>query len=82
MRVPLGFSRHLVVELRRSCRHQVPRVCPQCFPAEARTVTSRKLSLALAWLDRIQAQDFNVNRLEQLRQMARDAYNQVADLGS
>jgi hypothetical protein len=82
VRISLGFARHLVVELRRPCRHQVPGVCPQCFPAEARTVTARKLSMALAWLDRLQARDASVNELEQLRQMARDAYNQVADLGS
>jgi len=80
MRIPLGRNRCLVLELRARCRHEVLGICPQCYPAEARTRRNRKLAMALAWLDRIRAPDPHVTELRQVQAMADHALATIADL--
>jgi hypothetical protein len=80
MRIPLGRNRCLFVELRARCRHDVVGICPRCWPDESRTRANRKLSLAIAWLDRIRSPDHQIKTVEQLRRIAHDAINSIADL--
>jgi hypothetical protein len=54
------------------CGHDVPGVCPQCYPAESRGMGSRKASLAIAWLETIERQQPGA-RLETIKKMAADA---------
>jgi hypothetical protein len=80
MRIPLGRNRCLFVELRARCPHDVVGICPRCWPRESRTRRNRKLSLAIAWLDRIRSPDHHIKTIEQVRRMADDAINSIADL--
>lgn len=80
MRIFIGRSRCLFVELRRRCRHDVVGICPRCWPAESRTRRNRKLALAIAWLDRIRSPDPHVKTIDQARRMAHDAIQTIADL--
>lgn len=79
MRIPLG-SRCIVIEWRQRCRHEVLGICPRCYPDEVRTRRNRKLAMAIAWLERLSVADPYVTNLPQVRQQARDALDQVADL--
>ncbi len=74
------FNHCLVLEWRGRCRHDVVGICPRCFPSEARTLRNKKLALAVAWLERLAAADPQVKEVPQLRRMAADAYQAVADL--
>ena len=80
MRIPLGFDRCLVLELRPRCRHGVLGICPRCYPAEARTLRNKKLALALAWLERLSVPDPYLTEVTQLQRIASDARQAVADL--
>jgi hypothetical protein len=80
MRIPLGRSTCLFLELRHRCRHDVVGICPRCYPTEARTRRNRKLALAIAWLDRIRTPDPHIRTLDQVQKIAADAIDQVADL--
>jgi len=80
MRIFLGRSRCLVLELRPRCRHGVVGICPRCWPQESRTRRNKKLALAIAWLDRIRTPDSHIHTLGQTQRMADDAIRQIADL--
>jgi hypothetical protein len=80
MRIYLTPSRCLFLELRARCRHDVVGICPRCWPHESRTRRNRKLSLAIAWLDRIRSPDPSLKTLDQAQRMAHDAINSIADL--
>jgi hypothetical protein len=80
IRIPFGRNRWLVLELRARCRHNVPGICPRCYPAEARTRRNRKLAVALAWLERIRAPDPQVTELRQAQGMADHALRTIDDL--
>jgi hypothetical protein len=80
MRIFLGRSRCLFIELRPRCRHRVIGICPRCWPQESRTRRNKKLALAIAWLDRIRTSDPHVRTLGQAQRMADDAIQQIADL--
>lgn len=80
MRIPLGRDRCWVIELRSRCRHEVLGICPRCWPAEARTRRNRKLSLAIAWLERLAVKDPHIVTTPQVRRIASDALNAIADL--
>jgi hypothetical protein len=80
MRIFLGRSRCLFLELRPRCRHDVVGICPRCWPSESRTRRNKKLALAIAWLDRIRSPDPTITTLDQAKRMADDAIQHVADL--
>jgi hypothetical protein len=80
MRIFLSRSRCVVIEFRRRCRHDVVGICPRCWPLESRTRRNKKLSLAIAWLDRIRSPDPHVQTLAQVQRMANDAIQHIADL--
>jgi len=80
MRIFLGRSRCLFLEVRARCRHDVVGICPRCWPAESRTRRNRKLALAIAWLDRIRSPDPHVQSLGHAQRMADDAIQHIADL--
>lgn len=58
------------------CPHDVPGICPQCFPTESRTLGARKASLAIAWLERIERAASH----EDTRTMAADALRHCREL--
>jgi len=68
------------LDIRKRCPHKVDGICPRCYPAESRTPANRKLSLAIAWLDRIRITDPQIRSLDQVQKMAGDALDQVRDL--
>lgn len=80
MRIPLGRNRCLFLEFRARCSHDVVGICPRCWPSESRTRRNKKLSLAIAWLDRIRSPDPNVSQLGQAQAMANTAIRDIADL--
>jgi hypothetical protein len=80
IRIPLGRDRCLVLEVRARCRHNVLGICPRCYPAESRTQRNRKLCLALAWLERLSAEDPHIKDVKQVRRIAADALAGIADL--
>lgn len=80
MRIPLGRSSCLFLEIRARCRHDVLGICPRCYPTEARRRSNRKLALAIAWLIRIKTPDPHIRTLDQVQRIASDALEQIGDL--
>lgn len=70
----------MFLEVRRRCRHHVVGICPRCYPAESRTLRNKKLALAIAWLEHIAGDNPHIRTLDQVRRVAKDAREMIADL--
>lgn len=62
------------------CPHDVIGICPQCDPRQASSLASRKLSMAIAWLEQIACGVGERPGCPTAAEIAKHALEAVADL--